>query len=50
VAADRRLAREKTGGPAWQTLASSGTLAGEIARTIASDAQLLDAEFSSFSS
>ena len=50
VAADRRLAREKTGGRPWQTLASSGTLAGEIARTIASDAQVLAAEFSSFSS
>jgi hypothetical protein len=49
VAADRRLANEKTSGAAWQTLANSGTLAGEIARTIASDAEVLSAEFSSFS-
>jgi len=49
VAADRRLAREKAGGAAWQTLASSGPLAGEIARTIASDAEVLSAEFGRFS-
>jgi hypothetical protein len=48
VAADRRLARDKTHGPAWQTLAGSGSLAGEIARSIASDADLLTAEFNSF--
>jgi len=35
VGADRRLAREKTGGAAWQALASGSSLAGEIARTIA---------------
>ncbi len=48
VAADGRLVQEKTGGVAWQTLAGSSTLAGEIARTIASDAELLTAEFNSF--
>ena len=48
VSADRRLAQEKTGGAAWQTLASTSSLAGEIARTIASDAELLTAEFHSF--
>jgi hypothetical protein len=50
VAADHRLAREKTGGAAWQTLSSSSTLAGEIARTIAIDAEQLNAEFQSLTS
>ena len=48
VAADRRLTREKTSGTAWKTLAESGSLAGEIARAIASDAEILTAEFHSF--
>jgi hypothetical protein len=48
VAADGRLVQEKTGGAAWRTLSGSSTLAGEIARTIASDAELLTAEFRSF--
>lgn len=48
VASDGRLVQEKTGGVAWQTLAGSSALAGEIARTIASDAELLTAEFQSF--
>jgi hypothetical protein len=50
VAGDRRLPREKTGGAAWQTLARSSPLAGEIARTIAVDAEQLSAEFQSFAS
>ena len=48
VAADRRLVHEKTHGGAWQTLVGSGSLAGEIARTIAIDAEVLNAEFQSF--
>ena len=48
VAADGRLVQEKTGGAAWQTLAGTSSLAGEIARTIASDAELLTAEFHGF--
>lgn len=48
VAADGRLVQEKTGGVAWRTLSGSSTLAGEIARTIASDAELLTEEFHSF--
>jgi hypothetical protein len=48
VGADRRLVSEKTSGPAWQTLATSSALAGEIARTIAADADALTAEFLSF--
>ena len=43
-----RLVQEKTAGAGWQTLAGTGSLAGEIARTIASDAELLTAEFHGF--
>jgi hypothetical protein len=45
LAADPRLAKEKTSGAAWQTMASSSRLAGEIARSMASEAELLRAEF-----
>ncbi|PYR66610.1 MAG: hypothetical protein DMF87_14060 [Acidobacteria bacterium] len=45
---DRRLVREKIAGPAWQTIAKSGTLAGGIARAIAEDAETLRAEFREF--
>jgi hypothetical protein len=45
---DRRLAREKIAGRAWQTIAQSGTLAGGIARAIAEDAEALKAEFRGF--
>jgi hypothetical protein len=48
LAADPRLAREKTAGAAWRTIAETGTLAGEIARSIASEAQELRAEFRGF--
>ena len=45
LAADARLAREKTSGPAWQTLTDSSRLAGEIARSMASEAEDLRMEF-----
>jgi hypothetical protein len=45
LAADARLAREKTSGPAWQTMSDSSRLAGEIARAMADEAELLKAEF-----
>jgi hypothetical protein len=45
LAADPRLAREKTSGAAWQTMAGSSRLAGEIARAVADEAELLRAEF-----
>ena len=45
LVADQRLAREKTGGAAWRTLTESSRLAGEIARSIASEAERLQQEF-----
>ena len=45
LAADARLAREKTTGAAWQTLADGSRLAGEIARSLADEAAQLKAEF-----
>jgi hypothetical protein len=45
LAADHRLAREKTGDAAWRTLNDSSRLAGEIARSIASEAERLQKEF-----
>jgi hypothetical protein len=45
LAADPRLAREKTTGRPWQTIAESSRLAGEIARSVASEAELLRGEF-----
>jgi hypothetical protein len=45
LAADPRLAREKTSGAAWQTMADSSRLAGEIARSMATEAELLRTEF-----
>jgi hypothetical protein len=45
LAADSRLAREKTTGLAWRTVSESGALVGEIARVIASEAAVLRAEF-----
>jgi len=45
LAADQRLAREKTGGAAWRTLNESSRLAGEIARSIAGEAETLQREF-----
>jgi hypothetical protein len=43
--ADPRLAREKTAGAAWQTVADGSRLAGEIARSMAHEAELLKTEF-----
>jgi hypothetical protein len=43
--ADRRVTRDKVTGPAWQTIAATGTLAGNIARQIAEEAQSLKSEF-----
>jgi hypothetical protein len=48
LAADGRLAREKTAGVAWRTVSESGALAGEIARMIASEADGLRVEFREF--
>jgi hypothetical protein len=48
VAADTRLAREKTAMPAWRRIADSSVIAGEIARAIASDTEALRQEFRSF--
>jgi len=45
LAADSRLAREKTTGAAWQTMSDSSRLAGEIARAMASEAEGLRKEF-----
>jgi hypothetical protein len=45
LATDQRLTREKTTGSAWQRLTDSGRLAGEIARSIASEAERLRMEF-----
>jgi len=46
--ADRRVTAEKITGPAWQTVAATGTLAGGIARFVAEEAELLKVEFRSF--
>jgi hypothetical protein len=48
LAADKRLVQEKTAGAAWQRVAESGSLVGEVARTIASEADTLRAEFRAF--
>jgi hypothetical protein len=45
LAADSRLAREKTTGAAWQTMSGSSRLAGEIARSMATEAEGLRREF-----
>jgi hypothetical protein len=45
LAADTRLAREKTASAAWKTVSESGRLAGEIARSIAEQAEELRQEF-----
>ncbi len=47
-AGDTRIAREKTAGAAWRTLAESSQLAGDVARSIAEEADTLRAEFRSF--
>ena len=48
LAAESLGAREKTSTPAWRTLVESGTLAGEVARSTAEEAQKLRIEFQSF--
>jgi hypothetical protein len=45
LAADSRLAREKTSGAAWNRVAESSRLAGEIARSITEEASRLQTEF-----
>jgi len=45
LAADTRLAREKTSTPAWKTVSETGRLAGEIARSITQQAEELRKEF-----
>ena len=48
LATDQRLVNEKTTGPTWQRVTESSRLVGEVARSIASDADTLRAEFRSF--
>lgn len=48
LAADARLAKEKMGTPAWQQLSATGRLAGEIAKTLAHETELLRREFRQF--
>ena len=48
LAADEQSARDKTQTQAWQTLAQSGSLAGEVARTATHEAEMLRAEFHGF--
>lgn len=48
LAADQRLAREKTAGSAWRTVAESSAIVGEVARMVASEAETLRAEFRVF--
>jgi hypothetical protein len=45
LAADPRLAREKTTGAAWQAIADGSRLAGEIARAMADEADHLKSGF-----
>jgi hypothetical protein len=47
-ASDTRLVKEKTATDAWRTITASSQLAGEIARSMAEEADLLRAEFQSF--
>lgn len=48
LAADARLAREKTHTAAWRTLVDSGALAGDVARAVTADAEELRREFREF--
>jgi hypothetical protein len=50
LAADRRLAREKTATDAWRRLTEQSVLAGQLARTISDEADRLRAEFKSWES
>lgn len=48
LAAGPRLVQDKVRGDAWRTVAETGALAGEIARSIAAETELLREEFSRF--
>jgi hypothetical protein len=48
LVAESQLARDKTKTPAWQTLAQSGSLAGDVARAATTEADTLRSEFRSF--
>lgn len=50
LAADRRLAREKTMTDAWRRVAEQSRLAGQIARAISAEADRLRTEFRSWQS
>ncbi|MBI4263800.1 MAG: hypothetical protein HY657_05460 [Acidobacteria bacterium] len=50
LAADRRLAREKTASDAWRRVTEQSRLAGQIARAISAEAESLRAEFRSWQS
>ena len=45
LAADSRLAREKLGTTAWEQLATTSRLVGEVARTMAEETERLRREF-----
>ena len=47
-AVDARRVREKTTTDAWRTIADSSQLAGDIARSIAAEAEVLRSEFRTF--
>jgi len=48
LAVEAASARDKTKTPAWQTLAQSGSLAGEVARATTTETETLRTEFHSF--
>lgn len=48
LAAETQLARDKVKTAAWRTLVESGSLAGEVARTTTTEAEVLRKEFRSF--
>ena len=50
LAADSRLAREKATTDAWRRVTEQSRLAGQLARTISAEADLLRAEFRSWHS
>jgi hypothetical protein len=50
LAADHRLANEKTSTNAWRRLSEQGHLAGQLARTISDEAERLRTEFRSWQS
>lgn len=50
LAADRRLAREKAATDAWRRVTEQNRLAGQLARTISEEADLLRTEYRSWHS